>query len=225
MKICLNYYGQLRNINILKETFLKHLYSTEYTYDIVYTTWKNEDTQAFESFFPEAFVNKIDEPNMEDYTNILNNYEIDIGNSRKTLEHYLKGLYVKQKSYNTVIKFEKENDILFDIIITIRTDAYLNKNLSQFYNYIFDISIQNSNVVFTGCEPCFAVYNQKALPDTMVISINNTLKRTLYQLSILENCVVINTNFFHPESSFYNALIYQNLDIIELPFGAFPEPI
>ena len=59
----------------------------------------------------------------------------------------------------------------------------------------------------------------------MFISNRDTSKKILEQLDILDNCNIANTNFFHPETSFYNAIVFLKIIINELNFGAFPQPI
>jgi hypothetical protein len=227
LNVCLNYYGQPRKLDNTKNIYDNYIKLNENNplnvkYHILYTTWKSENVDEFKTLFPESYVEQIDEPNMENYEHIIKNYKMDNTNHFKSVEHYIKGLFVKQKSYDTIEKYEKINNINFDFIITMRTDVYLDKHLPDFYKTII---LNQNNTVYVAKEPKFAVYNTPALPDVISIADKESTKRVVGQLDILPNCVVTDTDFFHPETSFYNALKYSNLNIIELDFKAFPQPL
>jgi hypothetical protein len=125
-------------------------------------------------------------------------------------------------SYTTIINFEKNNNINFDFIITLRPDIYLNNHLSNFYSII---NKNLNNTVYVANSPKFSIYNQPSLPDVIFISDKDTSKKILEQLDILLNCNIKDTYFFHPESSFYNAITFLKININELNLGAFPQPI
>jgi hypothetical protein len=116
--------------------------------------------------------------------------------------------------------YEEKNNINFDFIVSLRTDTYLDNHLCNFYDIIHT---NLDNVVYVANNPTFAIHNQPALPDVMFISNKNTSKKILEQLDILDKCVVNNTNFFHPESSFYNALTFLKINIYNLNLSAFPQ--
>lgn len=230
INVCLNYYGQPRNTDITSNIYYNfiHIDHNKYKlpfnvkYHIIYTTWKSEDISNFKQLFPSSYIEQIDEPNMENYRYLIEKFKIDISNPNKTIDHYIKGFYVKQASFKTIEKYENDNNIKFDFIITIRTDIYINYYLPSYYEVINN---NLDNTVYTANEPKFAIYNSPALPDVICISNKKTMEKILNQLSILEHCTVNGSDYFHPETSFYNALKYYNLHINELNFKAFPEPI
>ncbi len=223
MKICINYYGQLRDINTTVNTYNNNIKDNKNEFYILYTTWENENTDSFVNAFPNAFINKIPLPNLNNYKNIIDNFNLDPVNRKfKTIEHYIYSLYIKQYSLNTIDIFEKNNNIDIDIVINIRTDTYMFKNsIKHFYNLVD----KNNNNVYCADEYKFDVYNTGALPDAMCMSLRSTANKILNQLDMLEKCVVIEnnkiTNFFHPETTFYNHLRNNNLNIIILPFNAY----
>ena len=222
INICLNYYGQPRDTEITKNTFNTFINtSNNINYHIVYTTWKDENIDAFQQLFPNSYINLVDKPDMQNYDNLINNYRIDDSNNwRKSMEHYIIGMYIKKMSYTTINDFEEKNNINFDFIVSLRTDTYLDNHLCNFY----DIIGRNlDNVVYVANNPTFAVHNQPALPDVMFISNKNTSKKILEQLDVLDKCAVNNTNFFHPESSFYNAITFLKINIYKLSLSAFPQ--
>jgi hypothetical protein len=226
MKICLNYYGQNRDINITKYTFENFIKSdnVDIEYYILYTTWDTENTNEFKELFQNSFIEQIEYPNLNNYKFIIDNYKMDPTNPNKTIEHYLLGLYIKKMSYKTIEKFEECNNINFDFIISLRTSIYLYDNhLSVFYN---DINQNLINKIYVAKDPCFDVHpNQPALPDIISIANKNITKKQLEQIDVLDNCLVIGTNFFHPESSFFNILKHHKIDIISLNFRAFPQSL
>jgi hypothetical protein len=160
---------------------------------------------------------------MSNYSTIIQNYEMDPTNACvKNVEHYIKGLYVKQNSYNTIENYEKLNNIKFDFIITLRTDIYLDKHLFEYYEKIMN---NLYNTVYVANSPKFNIYNNPSLPDVICIANKEITKKIVDQLSNLSYCVVNNSNFFHPETSFYNALKHLDLNILELELKAFPRQI
>lgn len=223
-KICLNYFGQCRNIDITEKIYNEFIKTNDpnIEYTILYTTWKDEDTTAFANLFPNAYIKKYDYPDLNDYKNIINNYSMDPTNiaNEKTLTHYLLGLYIKKMSYNTMKEFGHNN---FDCVVSLRTYIYIyDSHLSSIYNII------QKDTVYVANSPKFDIYSQygqPALPDVIFISDENTMKYLLHQIDIIENCSVKNTNAFHPESSFYNSIAFYNFKIVCCNFRAFPQPL
>lgn len=223
MNICLNYYGQPRNIELMKHTFDQHIQNSNITYHILYTTWDTEPIEEIKQKFPNSFISQYPHPNNDMFTHLIDRFIMDPGNQHKSLLHYLLGLYIKSMTIKTIEEYEKNTNIKFDFIISIRSDIYMNHNISDFYDFILDNI--NNNMIFVACDPKFDSYSQYALPDVMFISDKSVCEKMLNQLYIIEHCAVKNTNWFHPESSFFNTIEYFQLDIKELPFKAFPEPI
>ena len=223
LNICLNYYGQPRDTEITKNTFNTFINTNNINYYIVYTTWKDEKIDEFQQLFPNSYINLVDKPDMQNYDNLINNYRLDNSSilNRKSLEHYIMGLYIRKMSYTSIIAFEEKNNINFDFIVSLRPDIYLDNHLCNFYDII---RTNLDNVVYVANNPTFAIYyNQPALPEGMFISNKINSKKILEQLDILDKCVVNNTNFFHPESSFYNAITFLQINIYNLNLSAFPQ--
>jgi hypothetical protein len=220
--ICLNYYGQIRDINITRNTYNKFIQG-ENEYHIIFTTWNNENTTDFERLFPNSYIKKIEKPNMDNYLEYSKNIVVDKTNPNKSIQHVIYGLYIKKMSYNTIEEYENINNINFDFIISLRTDVYLNKNLNVFYDYIYNNL--NDNVVFVATEPKWDVYNEGALPDVLCISNKVVMKKMLSQIDILEKCLLQNTNIYHPETGFGKSIKAHNLTCVELDLKAFPQPV
>ena len=223
MKICLNYYGQPRILNNMKriyEDFLKH---PDIEYHILWTTWKTEDIIEFKQLFPSAYIKQFDEPEMSIYNDIINNYSMDPGNPNKTIEHYVKGLHIKKMSKYTIEEYEKTSSVEFDFIITLRCDTYIHDN--HLYIYYEKILHDLNNNVFVANGPNFAVYKEDANADVMCISNKQIMFKILSQIDILFFCNLLNTNFFHPETSFNKALKHLKLNIICLNCRAFPQQL
>jgi hypothetical protein len=220
MKVCINYFGQPRKLEVMNITYDTFLKDDKNDIHILWTTWKSENINEFMTIFPNAYINQIDEPNMDNYSHITTKYRMDPGSPNKTIDHYIKGLYVKYKSSDTISNYEYNNNINFDIIITTRIDTYINSS-GKFNKYYDDII--NKNSVFVGSGPKFNVYNNGAYPDVISIAKPDIMKKSLNQISIIDKCNVNNTNWFHPETSFYKSFIAQNINVVELDFLAFPQ--
>lgn len=220
--ICLNYYGQVRDTNITRNTYNKFIQGDN-EYHIIFTTWNNENTTDFETLFPSSYIKKFEIPNIDDYSGYVKNIVVDHTNPHKSIQHVIYGLYIKKMSYNTIEEYENIHNIKFDFIISLRTDVYLNKNLNVFYDYI-DQNL-NDNVVFVASEPKFDVYCQSALPDVLCISNKFVMKKMLNQLDSLDKCLLLNSNQFHPETSFCKYINFMNLKWCELHLKAFPQPV
>jgi len=220
MHICLNYFGQPRNIENTIIEFNQYIHSNDnnINYSILYTTWDTENVDEFKKHFKNSYINLIEKPDLSKYDYLINNYTLDYSNSYKNIEHYVLGLYIKKMSYTTIINFEKSQNINFDFIITLRTDTCLNNHLSNFYS---DVIKNLNNTVYVANHPKFSIHNQPSLPNTFFIADKRTTKKILEELDISQYCNIKNTNFFHPESSFYNVMVYSNIDINELDLYAF----
>jgi hypothetical protein len=225
MNICINYYGQLRDNSITTETHKKYIDDKNNNIYVLYTTWDTENVIPFKEYFTDSYIRQINIPNLNDeYNEMINKYKMDPSNPYKSFTHYLLGLYIKKESYNTINAFEEENNIKFDIIISMRTSVYINNNVSNYYNTILDNYNNEHGIVFVANEPCFDIYNQGASPDVFYITTNKSvMKNILSQIDILDDCLVTNTNYFHPETSFYKSLIYFQLKIVTLNLFAFPQ--
>ena len=226
MNICLNYYGQVRNNSITTETYKKYIDDKKNNIYVLYTTWDTENVTQFKDYFTNSYIRQINVPNLYDeYSDIINKCKMDPTNPHKSITHYLFGLYIKKESYNTINTFEEEKNIKFDVIISMRTSVYINNNISNYYNAILNNVNDEHCTVFVANEPCFDVYNQGALPDVFYITRNKSvMKNVLSEIDILDHCLITNTNFFHPEASFYKSLAHFKLNIVKLKLFAFPQP-
>jgi len=233
MQICLNYYGQLRNITLTQSIFNKFIDTSNVTYHILYSTWNNENIEPFKKVFHNSYINQYDYPDFSNYKNITESYAVDPTNSGnyineyphvRTMNHCILGYYIKSMTDHTITKYESLHNINFDIIVTLRTDIYLNINISEFYNYIKENI--NDNVVFVAYDPEFAVFpNQPAVADSIFIANRLVTTKILKQIDLLQYCAVKNTNYIHPESALYNLFEYLGLNIIKLQFKGFSEPV
>jgi len=147
---------------------------------------------------------------------------MDVTNShKKNIQHYIMGLYIKNKSSETILEYEENNNIEFDFIITLRCGIYFNKEkISNFYNII----LNNNNSIYLAVEPAFNIYNMGSCPDVISISNKNITLKILSQIYHIKN-IIINNEFIHPETSFYLYLKFLNLEMTILNFMAFPEKI
>lgn len=222
MKICLNYYGQPRDIGITSRVFDEFIKTdTQIEYHVVWTTWTGEDLSAFKQLFPTSYVKQYDPPSMDNYKHITSVYDLDVTNRCKTISHYVAGLYIKYKSAQTIADYENEYGIEFDMIITLRCDTIIHDNhLAIFYKPI----IENiHNTVFLACGPKFDVYHERAEADSMFIANKQVTFLLLSQLDILPHCVINNTRHFHPETAFAKAIHFLNLRILCINIRAFPQ--
>ena len=221
MRVCLNYYGQNRDASRTKSVYDNTIRFDQYpglTYDILYTTWKDEN---IEGFFPNAFIRQVEQPNLEDYKDFIQNYKMDSSNAFKSMEHYLLGLYIKKKSYETIEEYEKNNNITFDFIISLRTDVIIyRKHLCIFYKTIYN---NLNNIIYVPNDPRFGSSSISALPDSLYIGNKEVMKKVLSQIDILKYCVIPGTREFHPETSFFLSIIYHSIVIGEIDITAFPK--
>ena len=223
MKIALNYYGLPRILDNMLDIYNKFIKCENIEYHILYTTWNTENIERFVEIFPNAFIKQYDIPDMSEYNDIINNYSLDNTNPNKTIDHYFKGLFIKQKSIDTINDYEKEKSIEFDFIITLRTDTYIYDNhLNHFYDQIIN-NLQNN--VYLAHGPKFDVHSQGAYPDTLFIANKICTIKMLSQLNNIKQCVLNDTFVFHPETSFGKHVTNMNLQPIILNIRAFPQQL
>jgi hypothetical protein len=224
MPICINYYGQPRELERTKRVYDQFLESSSHDIYICYTTWDTESIKEFRELFPNAYIRQIPVPDTEAlYSDIIQRYSIDPTNShRKSTEHYILGLHIKKHSYYTIEQLSHDIGTTFDIVVSLRTDVYL-------YDFIIKdkyddlLTRVKTNTTFVANEPKFNIYGEFGLPDIIYLSDMPTMQKILFQLDIIRECVVPGKQFFHPETSFHVSLVRMKLDIIQLPLRAFPQ--
>jgi len=219
MNVCLNFYGQPKNIQNLREMYDKYLYNEKYNYYIVYTTWKTENVELFRSFFPDAYINQIDCPDEtnELYKDITTHYNVDPTNlaNRRNIQGFFLGLYSKDYSRHTIMECENKNNIFFDVIVSLRPDIKLNKNVSMHFEKFVE------NTIYVASNPCYDIYRQGAYPGQFDMSKRNDMMYLLDFIKIINKCTVDGTNFFHGETSLYKLIKLKNLQIVFMDFEAF----
>jgi hypothetical protein len=218
MNVCLNFYGQPKNIRNLRDVYDKYLYNEKYNYHIVYTTWKTENVELFRSFFPNAYINQIDCPDEtnEIYKNITMNYNIDPTNlaGRKNIQGFFLGLYSKDYSRNTILEYETQNNIKFDLIVSLRPDTNLNANVSLHFEKFVE------NEIYVASDPCYNIYQQGAYPAAFDMAKRDVMMYLLDFIKIINYCTLNGTNIFHGETSLYKLIKIKNLQIVFLDFHA-----
>ncbi len=219
MNICINVFGKQHLIETLKKTLNENIIDSENKFHILYTGWDDEEP-IFENMFPNSYVIRINK-NQELIKNYLNKYEnitIDATNPYKSLEHVLYGLYIKKKSTETIEKYMLEKNINFDLIVTIRTYSIIFYNYKLEYDKIKSIGLDK---VFIPKGRSFDIYNVGSCTDTITIAnVKNTFN-IFNQIDYIDKTIIPNTNFIHPETSYYLYLKYLGLELFELNFIAF----
>lgn len=221
MPICINYYGQPRELERTKRVYDEFLESSSHDVYICYTTWDTESIKEFRELFPKAYIRQIPLPDTEAlYSDIIKRHSIDPSNrSRKSMAHYILGLHIKKHSYYTIEQLSQDIGATFDLVVSLRTDVYL-------YDFIikdtYDTTVK-TNTAYVANAPKFNIYGEFGLPDVFYLSDMPTMQKILFQLDIIDECVVPGKKFFHPETSFHVSLVRMKLDIIQLPLRAFPQ--
>ena len=233
IRICINYWGQPRN----RESHARDIYNSRiihpnsnennYEFHIVYSTWKDENIETFKKLFPEAYIKQYDKPDMGQYKNIIDNYKLDKSQpSSKSLERYLYGLYIKKLSTETIIKYQEQKKIKFDIVVSLRVDCNIwDGNVFDHYNNILKlnkINVNNNEIYFAN-ENRYDIYNQGGVPDTLLLGNLNNVLLASKQIDIIEKTTLTNTKEIHPETAFFKGCIASGLNVKYLPFKAFPK--
>ena len=221
MKICINLCGQPKLIHNLKDEIYKYLYSNKHEYYILYSTWTTENVELVREIFPNAFVKQYTPSmNNDEFKYVYENYSPDCTNIQKSKNTYLFKKYIAQCSISTILECEKQNNIVFDIIITTRPDVKISSshNLSTFFDNIFK---NDENHAYVATQPRFDVYNQGAYPDAFIVSKRNTMLNILNTIDIIRHCSLPGTTQFHPETSDYKVLCLKNINCVYLNFEAF----
>jgi hypothetical protein len=216
MHICINIFGQIRFIEHLKNTINTSLLDKTNTFHIVYTTWTNTDVSSIKSIFPDCYIQYYDLPDMNTYKYLTDSCKLDITQRKdKTISHYVLGFYIKKMSKDTILKYEAENNIKFDLIITMRTYTNLFNNAVQQYYTQF-----SENTIYSAADPSYNIYNSDAYPDSFTMAKRDPALHSLDVFDVLDKCT-IGDNTFHPETSSYKIIINKGLKLIKLPFKAF----
>jgi hypothetical protein len=216
MNICVNYWGQPRLLNIIEEIYNTQINDKNNNFYICYTTWKTEDVTKFNRIFPNSYINQIDHPDLtsDKYKYMIKNFQYDSYNP--DIKHCILGLYVREQSLNTVSLYEKNLNIKFDFIITIRPDTEIKEGiLFNFYSYIKS----NPEYIYVPDRPRYDVYGKGAVPDALLISKLDSLKEILKFPNFDD--IKINGYLIHPESSTGQMIQFSKIKCIFLDIFSF----
>lgn len=220
MKICINIFGSQRDVNNTVDLVNNYIIENENEYYILYTGWENEP-QIYETLFENIYIKRfaLDKQAIKEYCHKYSQYKVHDGYvPPKTLEYILEGLYIKQKSMVTIQSFMIDNNIQFDLIITVRSDTKLTDKLSNYYSEIIQHGLDK---IYIANGPNWNIFNKGAASDLICISnYENTIKM-LDQIRNFDKCIAEETNnTFHPETSYYRYLRWCNDSVIRLNFEA-----
>lgn len=214
MNICINYWGQPRLLNVIQNIYDSQINDKINNFYICYTTWKNEDITKFNKIFPNSYINQIDYPEINNYKYIINHFKYDSYNP--DIKHCILGLYVRERSLDTVSAYQEKLNIKFDFIITIRPDSEIReKKLFDYYSYIN----LNPEYIYLADRPRYDIHNKGAVPDALIISTLDSLKEILKFPDF--NKVAVNGNYIHPESTTGQMIRFSKIKCIFLDFYAF----
>jgi hypothetical protein len=225
-KVCINFVGQPKYLYNLSDIFENYIYSPDYEYHILYTTWKDVNVDEVKQTCPNIFIKHIDKPDTPDhpyyneYLHIINNFNYDGSNlfMGKKINNFFLAQFIRDQSRYTIEEYEKTNSIIFDIIVTTRLDVDIqHQNISNYFNQILETK---ENTLFVGNAPMYDLYNQGSYPDALLMSNKNTMLQLLDYITILKFCAMDN-NIFHPETASYKIATSKNINVVYLPFYAF----
>lgn len=220
MKIAINYFGLPRTPQNARQIFDKYICDPAHEFHFMYTTWNVENTASVERQFQEIFIRKEPIPSKQYFSYLINNYVLDETNTikRKTLYHYLLGIYIKDKSRLTVEAYETTHNIIFDLIITLRLDTDIkDAHLKQFYNKLQ----LNESIVYSASEESFDIYEEGSYPDNILIGGHDFHLKSLQLLDALPHCTLKDGRTFHPETTSYKTVNYYGGRVEYLPFYSF----
>lgn len=217
MNICINIYGKQIDLSNTKNMIDNYIVDNKNNFHILYTGWNNEEN-IFENIFENSYIKRynIDQNILEDLLKKYEGYKSDPTNGHKSFTHILLGLYIKNKSKETIKLFCDEKNIKFDFIITLRTDTKLSSPIFNDYNKIID----DLDKIFISKESYldYNIYNNGGYSDFIVISNYNNMVNILDQLNNIDKCIFDENKFFHPETAFYKYLNSLKVNIKRLNF-------
>jgi len=214
-KICILYTGKPRVIDHAK-SMLELLTGGDNEYHIALTTWVDEDTSEFELAFPNSFIDYVQLPKQDDIDRFVAN---DKYVSMRPLSNYYHQLYIRSKSSETLKKLNMD----FDVVVLIRTDTIIWRNISIFYD---DVK-SNDDVVFVPIGPNWdiygtdVVYGLGACPDVIFFSNQPTMEKILTQQINISRETQQRGGVYHPETCQLRCFQLLNLEVKRLQFDAF----
>lgn len=220
MNICVNYWGQPRQLNIIEDIYKNQINDNINNFHICYSTWKTENIENFKKIFPNAYIKQYDFPDLSLYNNIIDNYHYDDTTVSRDIKNYILGIYILEQSLKTINEFKEMNNVNFNFIITIRpdTDIY-NGTLFSYYSDINNNINNDNNTFYTANSPRFDVYNEGAVPNALFISNLHNMSKLLTfpdfkNISIMQNII-------HPETAAGKNIKYNKFNLKYLNLYAF----
>lgn len=214
MNICVNYWGQPRLMNIIEGVYKTQIDDNINNFHICYSTWKTEDITKFKEIFPNSYVKQYDFPDLENYKEIIKKYEYH--HYSNDIARYIFGLFIRDKSINTINEYMNMKNIEFDFIITIRPDSNIYDGILNKY---YSIIKENVNLLHTATHPRYDVYNEGAVPDALLISNYNNMKKILKFPNF--ETIAVNGNIVHPETATGKNIIHNKISVNYLNLSSF----
>jgi hypothetical protein len=190
-------------------------------YYFALTTWESENiSDYFKILGQDLYINLIKEPEQK----LIDEFLKSGLSEGKNLVNYHKQLYMRYKSIDTLNKFKNKLGFDFDVVVLLRTETMLWKNISGYYNLVNE----NDNSVYVASAPNFSVFGKNindlnsSCPDTLFFSNQEVMFKLLNQLLNAQYTKI--NNMYHPETSQMRYFQYLNLNVVRLEFDAFVGP-
>lgn len=236
MKVLLCFLGLQRTILKTHLHLKESCMSGPHEYSVIYITWKNEDTSAFQQVFPEAHIFKIDPvdmtcPKFQIWKKGLTphvSWQRTYFNDDICLFRYFQQIYLWKRAS----EYMQQSGLLhtIDILVRMRTDIHIHGYpVYMFYDIVNN---NDDNYVYFANEPRHGIEKpHEGCPDLLFFGKPTTVCKTLeildyihkYKHSYLEAKPVWyptpkwEENIVQPESSLYYATLGEGRKPFYLP--------
>lgn len=231
MKICVCFTGLQRTIEQNYQNLYINLFNNnEIEFEYIFVTWKNESTEKFSQFFPNATIFKIDEITMDNelFQSWSKSIQMHISWRRtyeppKDLFRYFQQIYL-WKHAALILELIKQK---YDLCMRVRTDIRIHgAPIHALY------PAMNENTIYFPTEPRQGIFfDGKACPDYYFIGKPDIVIKALsivdylhkYKVNYIEKdpkwfpVETLEENIIQPESSMYLFLEGENINIEYLP--------
>lgn len=198
MRIAVLFYGRVINSKTCSDSIQKSLDYTNNTIDYFLSS-DNANIDDLNQFI------KIYNPVLYNNDKIEHNYNLSKYKTHTSVNinnmicHFIN----KDRVFNLLEKYIIKNNIVYDIVISLRTDLLINEKIP------FNIPDDNTLYIPKGCDYLEGINDQIAYGN--IISMKKYMNIILNTIKLLENSVIL-----HPESLNKANIYLHNLKIVRL---------
>lgn len=211
--IAIGFHGQIRTFPKAIIDLKPKIIDDNSNYIVFLSTWENENVDEFKKVFPDAIIKQFPLQTEGDIKwDKLSRYN-NASSKEKTILGYWSYQKNMQNLRTMLDEYEISNKMVFDIILRLRPDTYMDRSIIPYYDNV------EPNKVYVPSEYKFDIYGKGAYADMLAFGKSNEIKTILNGIDVIEQCTH-EPHVFHPETSMYGVIKHFNYEVVYVQLNA-----